>query len=291
MSESLLQTRPFGRTGASLPCLGLGCQRLVDASNCTAGDAGRILETAYELGIRYFDTAWVYGLGQAEERLGRLARTQRNSVWLATKTTHRTEDGALRQLEDSLTRLQTDHVDEWRLHNLASFDDLDECFRPDGVIHAALRAKEQGLTRFIGISGHTHPRVLIEALKRFPFDSALFPGSVLDHFVHPYEDGFLAAANAAGVATVAMKILGGGTLRPLSASALRYTMGLPVSMVLAGCSRIDELVELVEHARHFVTLDENERLELFEKARPLVTPRNVPWRAVDWGKAGTWIEG
>jgi hypothetical protein len=291
VSEPSLQTRPFGRTGASLPLLGLGCQRLVDTTNCRASDAQRILETAYELGIRYFDTAWVYGLGQAEERLGRLARTQRGSIWLATKTTDRTGDGARRQLEESLARLQTDHVDEWRLHNLSTLDDLEECFRPRGVIHAALRAREQGLTRFIGISGHTHPRVLIEALKRFPFDSAMFPGSVLDHFVHSFEDDFLAVANAGEVATVAMKILGGGKLRPWSGNALRYTMGLPVSMVLAGCSRLQELVELVEAAKRFVPLDEAEKLELFETVRPLVTPRNMPWRALDWGKAGKWIDG
>jgi aryl-alcohol dehydrogenase-like predicted oxidoreductase len=291
VSDSPFETRPFGRTGALLPCLGLGCQRLVGTSNCSADDAHRILETAYELGIRYFDTAWVYGLGQAEERLGRFARTNRDSIWIATKTTDRTANGALRQLEESLTRLQTDHVDEWRLHNLSSLDDLDECFRPEGVIHAALRAREQGLTRYVGISGHTHPRVLIEALKRFPFDSAMFPGSVLDHFVHSFEDEFLAVANAGGVATVAMKVLGGGKLRPWPRTALRYTMGLPVSMVLAGCSRVEELVELAEGAEHFVALGDEERLEFLENVRPLVTPRNVPWRAVDWGKAGTWIEG
>jgi uncharacterized protein len=285
-----MQTRPFGSTGITLPFLGLGCQRLIDTANCPEAEARRILEAAFAGGVRYFDAAWVYGMGQAEERLGGLARSQRAVLWIATKSAERTRDGALRQLEQSLARLQTDHVDEWRLHNLESLDDLEQCFQPDGAIHAAIQAKEQGLARAIGVSGHTHPQVLSEALRRFPFDSVMFPASALDHFIYSFEDEFLAQAKAAGAATVAMKALGLGKLSHLCEGALRYTLGLPVSMTVLGCSKLEELEKDLRLAEAFVPLDEAERQALLQAVQPLVTPRNVPWKAQAWGKTGKWLE-
>ncbi len=273
-----------------MPFLGLGCQRLVDTANCLESEARRVLEAAYEGGLRYFDVAWVYGLGQAEARLGGLARTHRSSMWIATKSADRTRSGAFRQLEESLVRLQTDHVDEWRLHNLATLEELDQCFRPGGAIQAAIQAKEQGMARAIGVSGHTHPRVLSEALRRFPFDSVMFPASVLDHFIYSFEDEFLAGAQAGGVATVAMKALGLGKLSHLFDRALRYTLGLPVSMVVVGCSKLEELEKDLRVAEGFIPLDEAEQQALFQAVQPLVTPRNVPWKAQEWGRTGKWIE-
>jgi aryl-alcohol dehydrogenase-like predicted oxidoreductase len=273
-----------------MPVLGLGCQRIVDTANCSEREAGRILERAFERGVRYFDTAWVYGLGQSEERVGHLARERRAAMWIATKSTDRTRDGALRQLEESLTRLQTDHVDEWRLHNLETLDDVDRCFAPDGVIHAAVRAREQGLVRHVGISGHTHPRVLLDALGRFPFDSVLFPGSVLDRFVFSFEDELLPRANTAGLATIAMKTFALGKLARHASEALRYSLTLPVSMVVVGCSKLDELEENIDAVERFTPLDDAARRELLDAVRPLVTPANMPWRSPDGGKSGRWIE-
>ena len=285
-----MQTRVFGRTGANLPFLGLGCQRLVDTSGCSEGVALQIIETAIERGVRYFDTAWVYGLGQAEERLGRVAASHRPAMWISTKTVERRRDGALRQLEESLTRLRTDHVDEWRLHNLTTLGDVDQCFGPGGAAEALLQAKEQGMIRCASVSAHASPRVLIEALARFPFDSLMFPGSVLDRFIHSFEERLLPQANAEGVATVAMKALALGKLSHLTRQALRYTLGLPVSLVVVGCSKLAELEHDLRVAEEFTPLSESERQAFFAQVEPLVTPRNVPWKAVDWGKTGEWIE-
>lgn len=286
----LIGTRPFGRTGASLPVLGLGCQRLVDDASCPEPEARRILERAFERGVRYFDTAWVYGLGQSETRLGHLAREQRDSIWIATKSIDRTRDGARRQLDDSLTRLQTDCVDEWRIHNLETLDDVDRCFAPEGVVHAAIRAREEGVTRHIGVSGHTHPRVLLEAMRRFPFDSVMFPGSALDHFVFNFEGELLPRAREAGIATVVMKIMALGKLARHARAAIHYSLSLPVSMAVVGCSKIAELDENIDAAEQFTALDDAARRTLLDTVRPLAIPANMPWRTPDGGKSGRWIE-
>lgn len=166
-----METRPFGQTGFSLPILSLGCQRLVDEEGCSEEQAVEILHTALARGIRYFDTAWIYSQGESERRVGLVAKDRRSEMWIATKAWDVARDGARRQLEDSLRRLQTDHVDEWRLHNVWGFDRLDAMTGPGGALEAAAQAREEGLVRFISISGHTDPQVQIEALRRFPFDT------------------------------------------------------------------------------------------------------------------------
>ena len=102
--------------------------------------------------------------------------------------------GARRQLEESLARLQTDHVNEWRLHNVWGFDRLDQMTGKGGALEAAVQAREEGLVRNISISGHTDPQVQIEALRRFPFDTVLVAVSVLDHFIYSFAEEFLPIA-------------------------------------------------------------------------------------------------
>jgi aryl-alcohol dehydrogenase-like predicted oxidoreductase len=117
-----METRPFGSTGEHMPILSFGAQRIVDEHDyCTEDQAIAILNTAIDRGIRYFDTAWIYSRGQSEERVGRVAKHRRQEMWIATKAWDRTRDGARRQLEESLARLQTDYVDEWRLHDVWGF--------------------------------------------------------------------------------------------------------------------------------------------------------------------------
>jgi aryl-alcohol dehydrogenase-like predicted oxidoreductase len=111
--------------------LSFGSQRIVDEEGCTQEQAIEILNTALDRGIRYFDTAWIHSKGQSEERVGMVAKHRRDEMWIATKTWDATRDGARRQLEESLTRLQTDHVNEWRLHNVWGFDRLDQMTGPE----------------------------------------------------------------------------------------------------------------------------------------------------------------
>ncbi len=283
-----MQTRPFGNTGEDLPILGFGAQRIVDDHDCTEQQALAILNRAIERGIRYFDTAWIYSHGQSEERVGKVAAHRRQEMWIATKAWDRSRDGAWRQLEESLSRLQTDYLDEWRLHNIWSRDELDKCFASDGAIHAMTQAREEGAVRYISISGHTDPQVQIEALERFPFDSVLIAVSVLDHFIYSFAEEFLPVANAKGVATIGMKVFGLGKLGHTYDRALRYTLGLPISTTIVGCSSMEELEKDLEIAEDFVPLSGPERLAFFTEVLALVSPKNMPWKAADWNNPVTW---
>jgi len=283
-----METRPFGRTGECFPILSFGAQRIVDEHNCSEEQAIAILNRALDGGIRYFDTAWIYSHGQSEERVGKVAKHRRKEMWLATKAWERTRDGARRQLEESLTRLQTDHVDEWRLHNIWDLAELDKCFAPNGALQAMVQARDEGLVRYISISGHANPQVQIEALRRFPFDSVLIAVSVLDHFIYSFAEEFLPVANALGVATIGMKVFALGKLAHVYDRALRYTLGLPVSTTIVGCATMEELEKDLAIAESFVPLSGPERLAFFREVLPLVTPQNMPWKAADWGNPVEW---
>lgn len=283
-----METRPFGQTGASLPILSLGCQRLVDEEGCSQDQAVEILNTALDRGIRYFDTAWVYSRGQSEERVGLVAKHRRQEMWIATKTNDTSRDGAWRQLEQSLQRLQTDYLDEWRLHNVMSFARLDAMTAADGALQAQIEAREQGLVRFISISGHTDPQIQIEALRRFPFDTVLCAVSVLDHFIYSFAEEFLPVAKERNVGVVGMKVFAYKRLGHVADRALRYALGLPLATCIVGCSKLAELEADLAVAEAFTPMSGPERLALFQEVWPMVKPQNMPWKADNWGAPSGW---
>jgi aryl-alcohol dehydrogenase-like predicted oxidoreductase len=284
-----METRPFGKTGESFPILSFGGQRIVDDHDCTEEEAVEIVNTAIDRGIRYFDTAWIYSYGQAETRLGKVVRHRRSEMWIATKTWDSTRDGALRQLEDSLTRLQTDHVNEWRLHNVWDYARLDAFTAPGGALEAAIQARDEGMVDTISISCHTDPQILVEALDRFPFDSALIAVSALDHFILSFAEEFLPVADARGVATVGMKVLGLGSLTHEVERSLRYAFGLPVSTVIVGMETMAQLEQNLAIAESFEPLSDEERLAFFRDIMPLVRPDKMAWKAVDWNDPTEWV--
>ncbi len=192
----------------------------------------QIVHRAIDEGIIYFDTAPSYSAGQSEERLGKALLGRRDKVWIATKTHDRTRDGSLKLLEASLKRLQTDHVEEWRLHNIMTMDELNQCMAKGGALEALIEAKEQGIIKHISISGHTNPRVQLEAIERFPFDSALVALSAADHLVYSFAHEFLPRANEKGIAIIGMKVMALGQLAPWYEKALQYTFSLPISTAI-----------------------------------------------------------
>jgi aryl-alcohol dehydrogenase-like predicted oxidoreductase len=284
-----METRPFGKIGEAFPILSFGGQRIVDEHNCTEEEAVEIVNTAIDRGIRYFDTAWMYSQGQAERRMGKVVKHRRGEMWIATKTWDTTRDGARRQLEESLGRLQTDHVDEWRLHNVWDYARLDAFTGPGGALEAAIQAREEGLVRHISISCHTDPQILVEALNRFPFDSTLIALSALDHFVLSFAEEFLPLANAQGVATIGMKVLGLGSLTHEVERALRYAFGLPVSTVIVGMETMAQLEQNLAIAESFTPMSDEERLAFFRDIMPLVRPEKMRWKATDWGSPTEWM--
>lgn len=284
----VMEERPYGRTGQKFSILSFGAQRIVDSHGCSEEDALKIMNYALDHGIRYFDTAWVYSEGQSEERVGKVARHRRKEMWIATKAWARDRQEARKQLEESLRRLQTDYVDEWRMHNVWSIGELDKITGPGGSLEAAVQARANGLVRYISISGHSNPDVQIEALARFPFDSVLCATSVLDHFVLSFAEEFLPVARAKGVAVAGMKIIGLGRLAKIYDKALRYAFGLPIDTAVVGMESMDQLQKNLEVAETYRPLSDNERLELFKEVLPIVTPEGVPWKAEDWDNPVEW---
>jgi predicted aldo/keto reductase-like oxidoreductase len=210
-------------------------------------------------------------------------------MWIATKTVETTLDQARRQLETSLRRLQTDYVDEWRLHNVWDYERLDAFTSKGGALDAALKARDEGLVRYISISSHTDPQILIEALNRFPFDSALIALSVLDHFILSFAEEFLPIANAKGVATIGMKVLGIGSLTHEVERSLRYAFSLPVSTVIVGMETMAQLEENLAIAESFQAMSDEERLSFFQDIISLVRPEKMRWKASDWDNPIEWV--
>lgn len=186
--KATMPERVLGRTGLKVPMMGLGGAGKTPLSRKGKEEerqAVAIIERALELGIRYFDTAPNYG--PSEERLGKVLPPYRSKVFLASKTEVRDRDGAWRQLERSLKLLKTDRLDLWQLHGVASLEELNAMLSSSGAIKALEEARQQKLVRFIGITGHYHPLVIAEGLRRYPFDTALIPVNAADlHHPRPF---------------------------------------------------------------------------------------------------------
>lgn len=283
-----MEQRPFGKTGEKFPILSFGAQRIVDEHGCSEKEALRMVNHALDQGIRYFDTAWIYSFGQSEERLGKVAEHRRKEMWIATKVWSRDAREARSQLEDSLRRLKTDYVDEWRMHNVWCFEELDKLLGPGGALEAAVKARREGLVRYISISGHTDPQVQVEALNKFPFDSVLCALSVLDHFIFSFAEELLPVANSRGVAVVGMKVIGLGALAKIYDKALCYTLGLPICTAIVGMETMDQLTKNIAVAESFKPLSDEERLQLFKEVLPLTSPKTLRWKARNWDEKLGW---
>lgn len=197
-------------------------------------------------------------------------RTRRDEVFLATKVNCRSGEGALNELNDSLRRLQTDHVDLIQVHAVNTYADLEQALAPDGACAGLEEARRQGLARFIGITGHSHPSILALALEQYPFDTVLAALSIGDHLVTAPDVVLLPKAAARSVGVIAMKVLAYGRY-PSRGLALRYTLGLPgVSLAILGLETPEQIDEAVRTAASFRPLDEAEEDRLIAEVRPLV---------------------
>jgi predicted aldo/keto reductase-like oxidoreductase len=188
-----------------------------------------------------------------------------------------------------MKRLQTDHVDEWRLHNMWDYARLDEFTGKGGALEAAIQAREEGLVRHISISCHTDPQILVAALDRFPFDSALVAVSALDHFILSFAEEFLPVANARGVATIGMKVLGLGSLTHEVERSLRYAFSLPISTVIVGMETMAQLEQNLAIAESFSSMTDEERLAFFKDIIELAIPENLRWKTNDWNNPTGWL--
>ncbi|MAG36292.1 MAG: aldo/keto reductase, partial [Dehalococcoidia bacterium] len=189
--------------------IGLGGGHLVRPSVSEA-DAIRLIQTAIEEGITFLDTAWDYGDGTSEIRFGKAIQGRRDRVFLMTKVCARDRQTALMQLEESLQRLQTDHVDLWQFHECNYDNDPEWVAAPGGALEAGIIAKEAGKIRYLGFTGHKSPHILRGMLDiDFSWDSCQMPINVFDSLYRSFQQDVLPELNRRGIACLGMKSLGG----------------------------------------------------------------------------------
>lgn len=247
--------RPLGRTGHNVRLFSLGGQAVIEKPG-TQDVSVAIVNRAIDLGVNYLDTAAGYGRGTSETYYGEVLKTRRKEVFLASKTRDRTRDGSLKILDESLKRLQTDHLDLWQLHNVMRDEDLDQIFAKGGAIEALQQARDQKMVRFLGITGHYDPDVLVRGIERFPFDTILMALNPADKHRLSFIDGLLPLANSKQIGVIAMKIPARGRIfreggLTSMRDALTYVMTLPVSTVIVGVDNIAQLEENISVARDF----------------------------------------
>ena len=270
-TSSAIPRRPLGRTGLEVSAIGVGGFHLGSAKD--QNEATRIVHMALDAGINFFDNAWEYHEGASEEWMGSALKGKRDGVVLMTKVcTHgRDKSTAMQMLEESLKRLETDHIDIWQIHEVIYENDPDLIFKPKGAAEALVQAKRDGKVRFVGFTGHKDPAIHLKMLSHdFPFDTVQMPLNCLDATFRSFEQQVLPEANRRGLAPLGMKSMGGsgefvshGVVTP--AEALRYAMSLPVAVTISGMESTGVLRQNLEVARGFQPMSPAEMQQLRDR--------------------------
>jgi aryl-alcohol dehydrogenase-like predicted oxidoreductase len=265
--------RPFGKTGVQISAMGLGGYHLGSVKTDQA--AVEIVAKALDHGVNFFDNCWEYHDGLSEERMGKALKGKRDQAFVMTKVcSHgRDKDVAMHMLEESLRRLQTDHLDLWQIHEVIYENDPDLIFRPNGAIEALSAAKQQGKVRFAGFTGHKRPEIHLKMLAHdFPFDSVQMPLNCFDADFRSFEQKVLPEVNRRGMAALGMKSLGGSgeMVRHGAISAqegLRYAMSLPVATTISGIDTMEVLDQNLAVAINFQPFAASEMQALRDRTR------------------------
>ncbi|MBM3727336.1 MAG: aldo/keto reductase [Acidobacteria bacterium] len=274
-----MPTRPLGRTGqrVSIVCLGGWHIGAVKDHN----EAIRIMHAAIDDGLTFFDNAWDYHDGHAEEIMGRALAMdgRRNKVFLMTKNCERDYAGSRKNLDDSLRRLKTDHLDLWQFHEMVYDNDPDWVFEKGGI-KAALEAQKAGKVRFIGFTGHKDPLIHKKMLaKPHNWDSAQMPINVLDYFYRSFQSEVVPLCQQKNVGVIGMKGLAGGhpqgrlieQLKLSSDECYRYCLSLPVATQVMGITTMAQLKQDVALARGFKPMTPAEMDALRNRVRAQAT--------------------
>ena len=252
-----MKYRSLGATGERLSLVGLGGYHLAKSGGPSADEATRIVHAALEAGITFCDNCWDYNEGESEVRLGRAFASggYRNRAFLMTKIDGRTASAAMTQIEQSLQRLQTDHLDLCQFHEIIRMDDPERVFADGGALEAVLRAREQGKLRYIGFTGHKSPAIhnhmfAVADQHKFHFDTVQMPLNVMDAHYDSFEQGVLPTALAHGTAVLGMKafgdpfILNTGVASPIE--MLQYPMSLPITLQVTGIDSMEILQQALQ---------------------------------------------
>lgn len=262
--------RLLGRTGHAVTIFGLGGEGILRTHGREA-EAVAVIQRALQQGVNYFETAPAYA--SSMDYYGLALGDRRPEIFLASKTHDRTYDGSLRLLDDSLRRLHTDYLDLWQLHDLRSEDDLSRIFGKGGAMKALLQARTEGRVRYLGVTGHHDPAILLAAMQEFDFDTVLVALNAADVHRMPFCDTVLPEAARRNMGIIGMKstaqgvLLENGTLT--MKEAMGYVLSLPgLSTLIIGCKTPAEVDENARIARQFAAFTAEQLQELESRTRP-----------------------
>jgi predicted aldo/keto reductase-like oxidoreductase len=262
-----LPMRPLGRTGQNVSILCLGGHASTNPQKLEEKDSLRLIQRAVDEGITFMDNCWDYHDGVAEERMGKALAEggRRDKVFLMTKVCGRTAQEAQSNLEDSLRRLKTDHLDLWMFHEIVYDNDPDWIFQDDGAIKTGLQAVKDGKVRFLGFTGHKDPSIHLKMLnKPYDWSAVLMPLNVMDVHYRSFQKNVLPELNRRRIAPLGMKSLGGNGSIVSKAGipvedALRYVLSLPIASLVSGIDSEKVLDQNLKIVRDFKPLSDEER--------------------------------
>ena len=270
-----LPTRPLGQTGEKVSILCLGGWHIGAAAD--KAEAIRIMHAAIDEGLTFFDNAWDYHDGRSEEWMGEaLAQDgKRKKVFLMTKNCERDYAGSMKNLEESLRRLRTDHVDLWQFHEI-NWDEAPDWVFDKGGIKAALEAQKTGKVRFIGFTGHKDPKHHLKMLnKPYAWATSQMPINVMDSHYRSFRNEVVPVCEKKGVAVLGMKSLGGGGERGIipdkagvsAEVCIRYALSQPIASLVVGIRSMQDLQQDIGIARGFKPMPEADQAAIREKVR------------------------
>ena len=263
-----LPMRTLGKTGRRVTIFGLGGEGILRTTGFHK-EAEAVIKKAVEAGVNYFDTAPAYQ--QSRDYLGASLwkYAKREDIFLASKSHDRSYDGTMLLLDDSLKRLRTNYLDLLQLHDLRTQEDIDEIFSRNGTVRALEEAKKQGKIRFMGITGHHDPAILISAIKKHDFDTVLLCANAGDSHYLPFITAVIPEARKKKMGVIAMKVTAQGNAFPKISmkEALSFTLTQDVDLAIVGCRTPNEVEENAELAKSFAQLSKDELKAIESKTK------------------------
>ena len=262
--------RTLGKTGVEATLLGLGGEGVLRTFGHEQA-AYRLINRAIDLGINYFESARAYS--GSESYYGLALKERRRDIFLTSKSHARDKQGALAHLHETLANMKTDHLDLWQVHDVRTEVEVEEIFGPRGALEAFRDARDKGLVRFIGVTGHQDPLITKRCIEMFDFDTVLIPVNPAEPFYKSYLDTVLPAAFRKGMGIIAMKVYFRGFAARIPGFTgmkpfFRFALSQPVTTAVIGCDDIGQLEENVGFASSFAPMPEEEQTALLEFVAP-----------------------